>query len=73
MKKWILIAAALVALAGCGGEGFQVSPVIEGQVAPHDGWLVTDLYLEKGDEVKMTGFVLYIEGVDPNSIMDELQ
>ena len=84
MKTWIallaavivwsiLFIAALVVFAGCGGDNFQVSPVLESQLAPHAGYNIgPDSYVQPGDEVKVSGVVIWIEGLDPNDIVDQL-
>ena len=72
MKKWMLVAALLL-FAGCGGDNFSIEPVIEGQTAPLSGWnLGPSMYVQEGDEVKLTGVVIWIDGLDPNDIVDQL-
>ena len=72
MKKWILI-VALVAIVGCGGENFKVSPVWEGQLAPHAGYNIgPDTYVQPGDKIKVSGLVVWIDGLDPNDVVREL-
>jgi hypothetical protein len=75
-NKWILALAALLVVltgtAGCLNRGdFKISPVMETQLAPHDGYnLSPDIWVEEGTPVPMTGVLVYIEGTDPNSIFE---
>jgi len=47
----------------------MISPVIDGAKAPHKGYNIgPDLWLEAGDEVKVTGAVIWLEGTEPNEI-----
>ena len=66
----ILIPALLI--CGCNRGDLKVTPVVEGQAAPHAGFnLGPDTWLEPGNEVKVTGAVIWIKGVDPNSILGD--
>ena len=57
--------------SGCNRGSVKVSPVLEGARAPHSGWNIgPDLWLEAGDEAKVTGAVFWIEGADPNDIFE---
>jgi len=48
----------------------MISPVLEGQRAPHTGWnLGPDMYVEQGDIVKLTGVIVYAEWLDPNDLL----
>ena len=72
MKKYILCAALLL-FAGCGGNDFSMSLVVEGQPSPQRGYnFGPDSYVQPGDEVKVSGVVIWIEGLDPNDIVDQL-
>ena len=54
---------------GCQSGDIKVSPVIEGQKAPHAGYNIgPELYLETGNKVKVTGAVIWINGFDPNDL-----
>ena len=68
----ILLFALLVATGGCNRGSIKMSPVIEGQAAPHAGWnFGPDSYLQPGDDVKVTGGLFWVEGLDPNDIVGE--
>jgi len=72
MKKYLLCAALLL-IAGCGGNDFSMSLVVEGQPSPQRGYnFGPDSYVQPGDEVKVSGVVIWIEGLDPNDIVDQL-
>lgn len=81
MKKWfphkrgpwavvILAVLAMAAvLAGCQRSTFRVSMVIEGQKAPHDGYNIgPELYVNKGQPVKVSGALVWVRGLDPNDM-----
>jgi hypothetical protein len=43
--------------------------VVEGQIAPHDGYNIgPDLYVEKGDPIPVSGALIWIRGLDPNDL-----
>lgn len=72
MKK-LFVLLILLSLAGCGGDNFQVSPVFEGQAAPHAGYnFGPDSYVQTGDEVKVSGVIVWIDELDPNDILEDL-
>jgi hypothetical protein len=76
MKTSKVIIVLLVVLAGmvagCQRGDVMLSPVIEGQPAPHAGYNIgPELWVEPGNPVKVTGAVIWIRGVDPNSIFGE--
>lgn len=63
-------AMLILALAGCQRGDFKVSPVLEGQAAPHAGYNIgLELWLEKGMPAKVTGAVIRMKGLDPNNII----
>lgn len=71
MRPWIVIAAMCLSLAGCNRGSVKVSPILEGVAAPHSGWNIgPELWLEAGDEAKVTGAVFWIDGLDPNDIFE---
>lgn len=72
MRTWIVVLVVLL-MAGCSGDSFRVSTAIEGTPAPHAGYnFGPDSYVQAGDEVKVTGVIVWIEGLDPNDIVDDL-
>lgn len=71
MKTQVLLTVALclLFLVGCDTGSVKVSPVIEGTIAPHAGYNIgPDLWVEPGDDVKVTGAVIWLEGTDPNNL-----
>ncbi len=63
MLKYILIIVLL--LAGCQRGDFKAQVVIEGQIAPFDGYNIgPDIYVSKGQPCKLTGAVIWIEGLE---------
>ena len=73
MKESMQIVVVVLLLCllgvGCQSGDIKVSPVIEGQKAPHAGYNVgPELYLETGDKVKVTGAVIWMKGLDPNDL-----
>ncbi len=73
--QWVVVGIGVCILAvaaGCDRGSAKMSPVIEGQAAPHAGWnFGPDSYLQPGNEVKVSGVVLWIEGTEPNDIFGE--
>ncbi len=73
--KWMILLTAMLCLmffAGCNRGDIQLTAVIEGQPAPHDGYNIgPDLYVLQGEPVKVTGAVIWIKGTDPNAIFGE--
>jgi hypothetical protein len=58
MKKILfsLILLSMLFTVGCQRGDFQASMVVEGQIAPHDGYNIgPDLYVEKGDPIPVSG------------------
>lgn len=70
MKYLIIIAiVCLFLFTGCQRGDIRLSPVIQGQIAPHDGYLLSpEIYVYQGQPCKMTGAILWINGLDPNSL-----
>jgi len=65
----ILLILPVILSLSCQRGSIKVSPVIEGVSAPHAGYNIgPDLWLEPGDKVKVTGAVIWIEGLEPNEI-----
>lgn len=70
MKKSLTIAIVLLALlavlsTGCQRGDFTITPVFEGQPAPHDGFnFGPSSYVWEGQPVGVSGIVVYIKGVD---------
>jgi hypothetical protein len=63
----------MISLAGCQRGDIQVSPVLKGQPAPHAGYNIgPGLYLNKGEPAKVTGAVIWIEGLDPAKVDDTI-
>ncbi len=63
------VAIFIMAMTGCQRGDIQLSPVFEDQAAPHAGWnFGPDSYLDQGDQVKVTGVVLWLKGTDPNDL-----
>ena len=68
----VLILLVALVLSGCNRGDFKVSPVVEGQASPHAGFnLGPDTWVETGNEIKVTGAVIWIKGVDPNSMLGD--
>ncbi len=68
MKYLVAILIITLFTSGCQRGDFRMSPVIEGQPAPHDGFnLGPEIYVYQGQPVKMSGMVLWVNGLDPNS------
>lgn len=73
MKKLIMLVLLIcllgICMAGCQRGDIKVSPIIEGQPAPHAGYNIgPELFLETGDIAKVTGAVIWIRGLDPNNL-----
>lgn len=69
MKKWLLI--LLILLAGCSRGDIQVATVIEGQPVPFDGYNVgPDIYVLQGQPANVTGVQIWINGLDPNDLLE---
>ena len=59
----------MLLISGCQRGDFQMSPVLQGQPAPHAGYNVgPDLFLMPGQPVKVTGAVIWIKGLDPTDM-----
>lgn len=66
-----LVAILIIALftSGCQTSSIKFTPVIEGQPAPHDGFnLGPEIYVYQGQPCKLSGAVIWIKGLDPNSL-----
>lgn len=72
MKVKLLVTITLIMfLLGCQRGDIKISPVIEGQTATHAGYNIgPELYLEAGDKAKVTGAVVWINGLDPNDLLE---
>jgi len=71
MKTAIVVIACLAILLaiGCRSGDVKITPVIAGQQAPHEGYNIgSELYLETGSEVLVTGAIIWIKGLDPNDL-----
>ena len=70
MKRLTLILILMaILLVGCQRGDIKLSPVIQGQPAPHDGFnLGPEIYVYQGQPCKMSGMVLWVNGLDPNTI-----
>lgn len=72
MLRKMLISLCLVSLlliVGCQSEDFRASVVIEGQPVPFDGWNIgPGLFRLKGEPAKVTGYQMWVNGLDPNDI-----
>ena len=76
-KTIVALVSSLVIIVGtiigCSGGDFKVTPVIKGQPAPHDGYtLSTEIYVEEGSTIAMSGVHIWIKGLDPNDILSEV-
>lgn len=70
MKLKVLLVMMLLC-CGCQRGDIEISPVIEGQTVTHKGYNIgPELYLEVGDEAKVTGAVIWINGLDPNDLFE---
>ena len=69
-----LITIAIIGLflfTGCQRGGIKLTPVLQGLPVPHDGYLISpEIYVVQGQPAKMSGVVVWINGLDPNSIGD---
>lgn len=70
---WIVtIVAIILIIMGCNRGSVKLSPVFEGEIAPHAGWnFGPDSYVQTGDQIKVSGVVFWIEGTDPNTLFGE--
>jgi hypothetical protein len=67
----IILLIALLLISGCQRGDIKVSTIIEGQPAPHAGYNIgPDLYLESGDTAEVTGAIIWINGLDPNDLLE---
>lgn len=65
----MMVVVICVAFLGCQRSNFKATIVAEGQLSPHAGYnLGPDIWVEQGDPVKISGAVVWIEGLDPNSL-----
>jgi len=68
----LMVLMLLVPVAGCRRGDVEVSLVVEGQPAPHEGYNVgPELYVNEGDPVPVTGAVIWIKGTEPNVLFGE--
>lgn len=70
MKKIIITIVIFAFLfLGCQRGDIVLSPVFEGQPAPHAGYNIgPELWVEQGIQAKVSGAVIWIRGTDPNSL-----
>ena len=69
MKYLVAILIIVLFTCGCQTNSVKFTPVLEGQPAPHDGFNIgPDIYVYQGQPCKITGAVLWINGLDPNSL-----
>lgn len=69
IKRILLPMAVMLLMAGCQGGDFRISPVIAGQPAPHAGYNIgPEIYVDQGHPAVVTGAVIWIRGLDPNSL-----
>ncbi|MHA2023944.1 MAG: hypothetical protein ACTSWQ_09820 [Candidatus Thorarchaeota archaeon] len=74
MLLFVVVCVALLFSFGCNRGDFKAQTVIEGQPAPFDGFnFGPDTYVLQGQSVKVTGVVIWIKGVDPNSIVGKIE
>ena len=65
----LILIIIIVVLTGCQRGDIKITPVIQGQPAPHDGFnLGPEIYVYQGQPCKMSGMVLWVNGLDPNTI-----
>jgi hypothetical protein len=70
MRTWIVV-IILCLFLGCSRGDIQLTPVFQGQAAPHRGYNIgPSLWVEAGQPVPVTGAVVRIEGTDPNDIFE---
>ena len=69
--KTTLIVICLLLIAGCGNESVRVSVAIENIPVAHDGYNIgPELYLRVGQPAKVNGMVIWIDGLEPDSVPD---
>lgn len=77
MFKRMLVLVVFVVLffsMGCQHNDFRMSTVFEGQSAPHDGFNIgPDTYVLQNQPVKVSGVVIWIKGLDPNSVIGDVE
>ena len=70
MKYLVAILIIVLFTCGCQTGDIKASMVIEGQPAPFSGYNIgPDIWVIQGQPVKMSGAVIWINGLDPNTIM----
>lgn len=74
-RHWVAVIcmiSATIAFVSCQRGDLKVTPIIEGQLAPHAGFnFGPDSYLKEGQPANVTGIVIYIKGADPNEIFGQ--
>lgn len=73
MLRKMLLSLCLISLLlfGCSVRrgDIKVQFVVEGQAVPFDGWNIgPELYRFEGEPAKVTGYHVWINGLDPNDI-----
>ena len=71
----IVFCIAMVIIVGCNRGDVRITPVLEGQPAPHRGVnFGPDSIVEPNQPCKVTGVVVDLPNFDPNDIFgDEIQ
>ena len=74
-KGWVGLVTGILLTAmilmGCQRGDMSISPVVEGQIAPHAGWnLGPDIWVDVNDPVRLTGVVIRVKGLDPDDIFE---
>jgi len=68
----LLLVIVLLAIVGCNRGDVRISPVIEGQPAPHRGVnFGPDSIVEPNQPCKVTGVVVDLPNFDPNDIFGD--
>jgi hypothetical protein len=70
----MIVATSLLLMCvctGCNRGDMKVTPVIQGESAPHRGYVIgPSLWVETGVPVPITGAVVWVQGTDPNDIFE---
>ena len=69
MKFLVILVFVSLLCIGCQRGDLRVTPVIAGQPAPHNGYNIgPELYLLEGQPAKVTGAVIWINGISPGEL-----
>ena len=72
MKRKILMSILLLSfIGGCQNETLRVSVAIEGIPVAHEGYNIgPELYLHAGQPAKVNGMIIWIDGLEPDTVLD---